>query len=223
MLPVLHRLLLDSPALLGAVAADEGRVREGRRPDAAGRARRGRDTSSDPALHGAAVRGHAAAVLRRAASASSTSSSSMVLGPRLHRRRDRASTAVPTGAARCSCTCSRWPTSRCCSARWSPTRSCSLRRSMMTDVSPRKNIRTGLIVCGDLHVHVRHHLRGGRRVHLMSPLEPEVPPAARRSTSPARRSCRCSPPLGITMRRRRRHDVHRAPRRSAAPSSRSSA
>ena len=40
---VLHRLLLDAPPLLGALAADEGRVREGRRADAAGGARRGRD------------------------------------------------------------------------------------------------------------------------------------------------------------------------------------
>ena len=31
------------------------------------------------------------------------------------------STAGPTAAPRCACTCSRWPTSRCCSARWSPT------------------------------------------------------------------------------------------------------
>src|SRR6202041_1232905 len=61
---VLHRVLLDAAALLGAVAADEGRVREGRRADAAGRARRGRDAAADPAVHGAAVRGHAAAVLR---------------------------------------------------------------------------------------------------------------------------------------------------------------
>ena len=64
-LPVRHRLLLDAAALLGAQPADEGRVREGRRPDAAGRARRGRDAPPDPALHGAALRGDAAAVLRR--------------------------------------------------------------------------------------------------------------------------------------------------------------
>ena len=64
-LHVRDRLLLDAAALLGAEPADEGRVREGRRPDAARRARRGRDAPPDPALHGAALRGDAAAVLRR--------------------------------------------------------------------------------------------------------------------------------------------------------------
>ena len=48
---VLHRLLLDAAALLGAEPADEGRVREGRSADDARRARRGRDPPADPALH----------------------------------------------------------------------------------------------------------------------------------------------------------------------------
>ena len=33
-------------------------------------------------------------------------------------------TGAPTGARRCGCTCSRWPTSRCCSPRWWPTCGC---------------------------------------------------------------------------------------------------
>ena len=49
--PLRDRLLLDAAALLGAVAAHEGRVRARRRADAAGRARRGRDAPPDPALH----------------------------------------------------------------------------------------------------------------------------------------------------------------------------
>ena len=49
--PVRDRLLLDAAALLGAVAADEGRVRARRRADDAGRPRRGRDAPPDPALH----------------------------------------------------------------------------------------------------------------------------------------------------------------------------
>ena len=40
----------------------------------------------------------------------------------------------------------------------------------------RKNLRTGWIVMGDLHVHVRHHVRRRRRLRVMSPLDPEVPP-----------------------------------------------
>ena len=49
--PVRDRLLLDAAALLGAVAADEGRVRARRRADDAGRPRRGRDAPPDRALH----------------------------------------------------------------------------------------------------------------------------------------------------------------------------
>ncbi len=49
--PVRDRLLLDAAALLGAVAADEGRVRARGRADDAGRARRARDAPPDPAVH----------------------------------------------------------------------------------------------------------------------------------------------------------------------------
>ena len=64
-LPLRDRLLLDPAPLLGALAADEGRVREGRRADAAGGPRRGRDPPPDPPLHRAALRGDPAALLRR--------------------------------------------------------------------------------------------------------------------------------------------------------------
>ena len=118
--PLLHRLLLDAAALLGALAADEGRVQEGRGADDAGRPRRGRDPQADPAVFDPALRGHPAALLRR----------------RLRRHLPRlladpwasgsspgrcACTGAPTAPRRCASTSTPWPTSRCCSARWSPT------------------------------------------------------------------------------------------------------
>ena len=72
--PVRDRLLLDAAALLGAVAAHEGRVREGRRADAAGRARRGRDAPPDPALHACCSTRSRSCRSAPAASACSTSS-----------------------------------------------------------------------------------------------------------------------------------------------------
>ena len=65
LLPLRDRLLLDPAPLLGALAADEGRVREGRRADDAGRPWRGRDPPPDPPLHDPALRGDPAALLRR--------------------------------------------------------------------------------------------------------------------------------------------------------------
>ncbi|CAA9508853.1 MAG: Heme O synthase, protoheme IX farnesyltransferase COX10-CtaB, partial [uncultured Solirubrobacterales bacterium] len=50
-LPLRGRLLLDAAALLGAVAAHEGRVRPRRGSHAAGGPRRVRDPLADPALH----------------------------------------------------------------------------------------------------------------------------------------------------------------------------
>ncbi len=70
---------------------------------------------------------------------------------------------------------------------------------MMTVASHSKNIRTGLIVARDLHVHVRHHVRGGRGLRLVSPLDPEVAPVGEEIHLPGRRSCRCSPPSGMTL------------------------
>ena len=98
-LPVRDRLLLDAAALLGAVAAHEGRVRQGRRPDAARRARRGRDAPPDPALHAScctrsrscrsARGGFGADLPRRLARARRG----------VHRRRRRGSSAGPTAAS----------------------------------------------------------------------------------------------------------------------------
>ena len=83
-----------------------------------------RDAPADPAVLGAAVRRHAAAVLRRRLRRD--------LPRRLARRSGSASspapcacTAAPTAARRCSCTSSRSPTWPCCSARWSPMRTSS--------------------------------------------------------------------------------------------------
>ncbi len=111
--PVRDRLLLDAAALLGAVAADEGRLRARRRADAAGRARRGRDPSPDPALHRPALRRE---LLPACAG---------LFGPLYHVVRwllglafiglPWCSTAAPTGAGRCARTCSPSPTSRRCS------------------------------------------------------------------------------------------------------------
>src|SRR5262249_17384464 len=53
-LHVRDHLLLDAAALLGALAAGQGRLRQGRHPDAAGRAGRARDGPPDPAVHRAA-------------------------------------------------------------------------------------------------------------------------------------------------------------------------
>src|ERR1700694_5628081 len=84
--PVLHRVLLDAPALLGAVAADEGRVPQGGRADAARGAGGGRDAPTDPAVRGAPVRRHPAAVLRGGLR---DGLPGLLAGarPRLHRRR----------------------------------------------------------------------------------------------------------------------------------------
>ena len=60
--PVRDRLLLDAAALLGAVAADEERVRARRRADDARRPRRGRDAAPDRPLHVPARHADAAAV-----------------------------------------------------------------------------------------------------------------------------------------------------------------
>jgi len=48
----------------------------------------------------------------------------------------------------------------------------------------RKNVRSGLIVTAVCLLHVRHDIRRRGHLHLMSPLDPEVHPPARRSTSP---------------------------------------
>ena len=172
--PVLHRLLLDTAALLGAVAADEGGVPQGRRADAPGRPRRGRDAPTDPALLGAALRGDTAAVLRgglrldlprRLAAARA----------RLHRRRCAPYRRADAARA-AACTSSRSPTWRCCSARWSPTPICRIRPAD-DDPPPRTQEHPHRPDRGrDLHVHVRHHVRGRGGVRLVSPLDPEIPP-----------------------------------------------
>ena len=117
LLPLRDRLLLDPAALLGALAADEGRVREGRHPDAAGGPRRGRDAAPDPPLHRPALRGHPAALLRRRPRR-------RLPGPldaarrRLHLLLRPSCCAPPTAAGRSAPTSSRSPTWRCCSSRW---------------------------------------------------------------------------------------------------------
>ena len=119
-LPVRDRLLLDAAALLGAVAADEGRVRARGRADAPRGARRARDAPPDPALHDPAVRGHPAPVLRgRVRDDVPGGLGAARRG--LHLRRGEAARARRSGATRCGCTCSRWPTWPRCSRRWWPT------------------------------------------------------------------------------------------------------
>ena len=123
--PVRDRLLLDAAALLGAVAADEGRVRARGRADDAGRPRRDRDAAPDRPLHRPAVRAHAAAgrvrLLRR-----DLRHRGGRARHRVHRSSRCASSAAPTAAARCAPTCSRSSTWRCCSAPWWPTPACRL-------------------------------------------------------------------------------------------------
>ena len=64
----------------------------------------------------------------------------------------------------------------------------------------RKNIRTGLIVRGDLHVHVRHHVRGRRGLRLVSPLEPEVPPVGEEIHLPGPTILPVLTAVGLTLR-----------------------
>ncbi len=98
LVPVRDRLLLDAAALLGAVAADEGRVRARGRADDAGRPRRDRDAPPDRALHGPAGRADDAAgrvrLLRRdlrGRGARRSARAFLVLAVRLQRRADRQS------------------------------------------------------------------------------------------------------------------------------------
>ena len=65
----------------------------------------------------------------------------------------------------------------------------------------RKNIRTGLMLGAFGAVHVRPHVRGRRDLHLVSDRR-ETDAAARpasRSTSPARRCCRCCSRSALTL------------------------
>ena len=119
-LPVRDRLLLDTPALLGAQPADEGRVRQGRHPDDAGRPRR----AARPAARSCSTRccctRSPSCPSARARSAASTSSRRSCSGwPSSPAR--CGSTGGRTAAPRCSFTSSRWSTWRCCLARWWPT------------------------------------------------------------------------------------------------------
>ena len=115
LLPLRDRLLLDPAPLLGALAADEGRVREGRRADAARRPRRAGDATPDPPLHGPPLRGHPAALLRGRLRR-------RVPGRLDDARRAASSTArcgccaAPTAAGPCAPTSSRSPTWRCSSS-----------------------------------------------------------------------------------------------------------
>ena len=100
-LPVRDRLLLDAAALLGARAADQGRLRAHGHPDAAGRRRRGRDPAPDPALRLAAARDHGAAgrgrAVRRDLRGRRRRARALVflwLCVRLYRRADRRSAAL---------------------------------------------------------------------------------------------------------------------------------
>ena len=63
----------------------------------------------------------------------------------------------------------------------------------------RKNIRTGLIVCGDLHVHVRPHVHRRRGLRLVSPLDPEVPPVGEEIHLPDRSILPLLTAVGITL------------------------
>ena len=108
------RLPLDAAALLGARAPDQGRLRERRRADAAGRSRRAGDDAPDRALHDRPRRVHARRRLLARAG--------------LHRRRGRARRRLPrarvaapprhdAAARRRSSSTTPSPTSRCSSSR----------------------------------------------------------------------------------------------------------
>ena len=98
-LPVRDRLPLDAAALLGALAADQGRLRAHRRPDAAGRPRRGRHPPPDPRLLAwSSSRSRVLPVLTGLFGALYLAAA-LVLGRRLHRPRGRPAAAAPRGAA----------------------------------------------------------------------------------------------------------------------------
>ena len=189
--PVRDRLLLDPAPLLGAVAADEGRVRAGRGADDAGGPRRARDPAPDPALLAAALRRDPAALLRRAASAASTS---RVGGPRrgVHRRGRAPATAAPTAARRCGSTCTRSPTSRCCSRRWWRTPGCS-RSASGRDLLNGPGVAVRVAEEEEAHVVERVGLEesdsrpspGSRR-----PLTPRCSSSARAASRSGTTSCR---------------------------------
>ncbi len=121
---VRDRVRLDAAALLGAGDALLGRLRGGRRPDAPGGPRRGRDPAADPPVFARAVRDDAAARPRG------------THGTRVHGRGRRCS-AARSSIARCrcggpattpgrgACSRSRSCTSPGCSARSASTRSSS--------------------------------------------------------------------------------------------------
>ena len=125
LLPVRDRLLLDAAALLGAGAADQGRLRAHRDPDAAGRRRRGRDPPPDPALRLAAARDHGAAAARAGCSAPIYAVAALRARRASSCGSACACTGAPTAARRRSCSTTRCSTSRCCSRRWRSTRSLS--------------------------------------------------------------------------------------------------
>src|SRR6185437_6959024 len=184
-------------ALLGALAADEGRVRARRRADAPGRARRGRDAPPDPPVLGAAVRGDAAAVLRgrvrrdlpgRLAGARA----------RLHgrcrepvpaRRSPQRAAPVPLLADLPRAAVLR-------DGRGRP----PVGSAAHDDPPPRAQEHPHRPDRGrDLHVHVRDHVRDRGRVRLVTPLEPETPPAGEEIHLPGPSILPVLTALGITL------------------------
>ena len=150
-LPLRDRLLLDAAALLGALAAHEGRVRAGRRADAARRARRGARRGARSCSTRCCSTRSRSCRSARAASATIYLVASLVLGARfiggavlLRRRADRRSraAAVPllTGLPGAAVRARWWPTSSCDPSRiqapWTATS--PARTSAPASSSPRR-------------------------------------------------------------------------------------
>ena len=135
---VRDRLPLDAAALLGALAADQGRLRAHRRADAAGGQGRGRDPAPDRRLHADPRRLHASLPVATGFLGAIYAASRRGPGRRVHR--PRGAPAARTGRAlrRCGCTCPRSPTWRCCSARWPWTGSSDTKRRRWTAPAPHR-------------------------------------------------------------------------------------
>ena len=141
--PVRDRLPLDAAPLLGALAADQGRLRAHRGADAAGGQGRAGDPPPDPRLHADPRRLHPAAGRDRLPRRASTSPRRWCSAAAFTALAVRAAAHARRAAPRCASTCPRSPTWPCSSARW-PRTGPSDRTAAMDRNRAAANIGSGL-------------------------------------------------------------------------------